>query len=52
MKSAKRTLRNAKKKSEANTNRLKGVRGSLKGTKAMDVFVSERQRERSIVGRL
>jgi hypothetical protein len=48
VKSAKRTRSKAKKKSEAKTNRLKRVRGSLKGTRAMKVFVSERKRQRRL----
>ena len=48
MKSVKRIRSKAKKKSEAKTNRLKRVRGSLKGTRVMEVFVSERKRERKL----
>jgi hypothetical protein len=47
-KSVKRGRSNAKKKSEAGANRLKRVRGSLKGTRAMEAFLSERKRERKL----
>jgi hypothetical protein len=48
MKSVKRIRSKAKRQSEAKTKRLKRVRGSLKGTRAMEVFVSERKRERKL----
>lgn len=48
MKAVKRTQFKAKKKSKRKTNRSKRVRGSLRGTKAMEVFVSERKREREL----
>jgi hypothetical protein len=48
MKPVKRTRSTAKKKSKPKTNQLKRVRGSLKGTRAMEVFVSERKRERKL----
>jgi len=48
MKPVKRIRSTAKKKSKPKTNQLKRVRGSLKGTRAMEVFVSERKRERKL----
>lgn len=37
-----------KKKAQSGSSRPKRLRGSVKGTKAMDVFKAERQRERKL----
>jgi hypothetical protein len=42
----KRNNRKAKKRFQANAKLPKQLRGSLKGTKAMEVFVAEQKRER------